>query len=75
MRLANEIAMESRGRLTATTIDLMHHVDLTERFAVTTVPFFVIGEGVGVPGPLPELILLQRIADHTAVDDVSGRSV
>lgn len=60
------MALESRGRLTATMIDLTHHADLLERFSVGTVPYFVVGEREGFPGPLPELILLQRIQDAQA---------
>ncbi|MFZ5823247.1 MAG: hypothetical protein ACOY94_02695 [Bacillota bacterium] len=62
----HEMALESRGRLTANVVDLTHHPEWMERFSVTTVPYFVVGEKAGFPGPLPELILLQRIHDHAA---------
>jgi len=58
------MALESRGRLTATAIDLVHHADMVQAYNVTTVPFFFIGERAAFPGPLPELLLLQRIADY-----------
>lgn len=60
------MALESRGRLTATMIDLTQHPEMAGRFGVTTVPYFVAGERVGFAGPLPELILLQRLLDQTA---------
>jgi|GEM_PF-3414234 len=63
VRLANEIALESRGRLKAVTIDLTQHQELVGQFDVQTVPFFVVGGKTGFPGPLPELVLLQRVAD------------
>lgn len=64
MRLAHEIALESRGRVTATAVDLAHHPDLLERYRVSTVPFFVLGERLGLPGPVTELHLLQWVADN-----------
>ncbi len=67
VRLANEIALESRGNLRAVTIDLTHHPEMVGRFNVLTAPYFVVGGKTGFPGPLPELILLQRIADVAAV--------
>ena len=60
------MALESRGRLTATVIDLTHHPEWIARFSVTTVPYFVVGEKAGFAGPLPELILLQRIHDQAS---------
>lgn len=57
------MALESRGRLTATAVDLTHQPELVERFGITGVPYFVAGEKDGFTGPLPELVLLQRIAD------------
>lgn len=51
-------------------VDLTHHPELAERFAVTTVPYFVVNGRSGFPGPLPELLLLQRIADLAAAGPV-----
>lgn len=59
------MALESRGRLTGIMIDLTRHPEWLERFTVSTVPFFVVGQKTGFSGPLPELILLQRLLDHS----------
>lgn len=58
------MALESGGRLAATMIDLTDRADLVERFSVTTVPYFVVNRRAGFAGPLPELVLLQRIHDQ-----------
>lgn len=62
-RLAHAMALESNGRLTATVVDISDRPDLIQRFRVTTVPWFVVNEEHSFSGPLPELLLLQRLAD------------
>ncbi|MGE5673739.1 MAG: thioredoxin family protein [Mycobacterium leprae] len=61
-RLAHAIALESKGRLTATVVDVSDRPELITRFGATTVPWFVVEERVSFAGPLPELVLLQRLA-------------
>lgn len=64
-RLAHAIALESNGRLTATVIDVSERPDLIAQFGATTVPWFVVGGQHSFAGPLPELLLIQRLADLT----------
>lgn len=64
MRLAHEIALESRGRVTAIAVDLLRRPDLVQQFGVNTVPYFVLNERIGLPGPVAELHLLQWLAHH-----------
>lgn len=64
VRLAHAIALESRGRLKATAIDLTQHPELITQYGISAVPSFVINQRTAFPGPLPELVLLQRLADQ-----------
>lgn len=64
MRLAHEIALESRGRVTAVAVDLLQHPDLVEQYGVNTVPYFILDERLGLAGPVPELHLLQWLSDN-----------
>lgn len=63
VRLAHAIALESRGSLTATAVDVSEQQALIAHFGVNTVPYFVWNGETGFAGPLPELILLQRLSD------------
>jgi hypothetical protein len=71
-RLAHAIAFESGGRLTATVVDVSERLDLIERFGATTVPWCVVNEAHSFAGPLPELLLIQRIADVAANQQIEG---
>ncbi len=64
MRLAHEVALESRGRVTAIAVDLLQHPDLVQQFGVSTVPYFILNDEIGLPGPVAELHLLQWVADN-----------
>lgn len=66
-RLAHGIALESAGKLTATVIDVSDRPDLITQFGATTVPWFVVNEAQSFAGPLPELLLIQRVADIASV--------
>lgn len=63
MRLVHSIALESGGGLTVTAVDVSTRPELIRQFGAATVPYYVVNRQHGFPGPLPELILLQRIAD------------
>lgn len=62
-RLAHALALESKGKLTVTVIDVSERPDIIQQFRATTVPWFVVNEQHSFAGPLPELLLVQRLAD------------
>lgn len=61
-RLAHQIALASK-KVHATVTDLTLFPDLAQRYQATTAPYFVWNETLRFPGPVPELALLQRLAD------------
>lgn len=60
MRLAHELALEGRD-LQVTAVDVSLRPDLITRYGAQTAPFFVWNQQAAFPGPLPELVLLQRL--------------
>lgn len=68
------MALESGGKLKAVAVDVSREPDLIRQFGAQTVPFFVVNGVQGFPGPLPELILVQRLADLAGTGTAGGAS-
>jgi hypothetical protein len=45
-------------------VDVSAEPALITQFQATTVPYFVLNRTKGFAGPLPELFLVQRLADE-----------
>lgn len=60
VRLAHELALEGRD-LRVTAVDATLYPHLVREYGAQTVPFFVWERRLAFPGPLPELLLLQRL--------------
>ncbi|MHB9146406.1 MAG: thioredoxin family protein [Symbiobacteriia bacterium] len=60
VRLAHELAIEGPN-LRVKAVDVTLHPELVARYGAQTVPFFVWEGRFAFPGPLPELVLLQRL--------------
>lgn len=58
--LAHRLAMAA-DRLKAAVVDVGAMPSYLDRFPVATVPYFVVGGRTGFSGPLPELVLVQRL--------------
>lgn len=62
VRLAHELALEGK-ELRVTAVDVTLFPDLIRDYGAQTAPFFVWERRLAFPGPLPELLLLQRLQD------------
>ncbi|BDG60028.1 thioredoxin family protein [Caldinitratiruptor microaerophilus] len=63
--LAHRLAMAAGG-LKAAVVDAGAMPSYLDRFRVGTVPYFVVGGRTGFAGPLPELVLVQRLVQAAA---------
>jgi alkyl hydroperoxide reductase subunit AhpF len=61
LTLAHQVAWVSR-RVRVTAVDLTAWPERAAEAGATTVPFYVWNDTVRFPGPLPDLVLLQRLA-------------
>lgn len=63
VRLAHELALEGK-ELRVTAVDVTLYPNLIAEYGAQTAPFFVWERRLAFPGPLPELLLLQRLQDE-----------